>query len=55
MSKLPTGHFEYDHDSGRSSISYENGDSEELLVSSTGADLYRLEESSFAGDAVYGS
>jgi hypothetical protein len=54
MSKLPTVHFEYGHDSGRSSFSYENGDSEELLVSSRGADLYRLEESSFAGGAVYG-
>jgi hypothetical protein len=33
---------------------FENGDSEDLLVTSLGGDLYRLEQSSFIGDAMYG-
>lgn len=38
----------------RKLIRYEGGDSERLMLTAVGPDLYRLEESSFAGDAVYG-
>ena len=39
---------------GRNLIRYASGDSERLMLTEVGPDLYRLEESSFAGDAVYG-
>ena len=39
---------------GRNLIRYANGDSERLMLTEAGPNLYRLEESSFAGDAVYG-
>jgi|HubBroStandDraft_1064217.scaffolds.fasta_scaffold482711_2 hypothetical protein len=54
MSRQPTVHFEYEDGASRSRILYQNGDSEQLLLSSLGSDLHRLEESSFAGDAVCG-
>jgi hypothetical protein len=43
-------HFEYED----SCVVYENGDSEQLLLTNMGPDLYRLEESSLLFDAVYG-
>lgn len=55
MSNNPTVHFEYgDDDAERFHIKYENGDSEQLKLTEVGPGLYRLEESAFAGDAVYG-
>ena len=39
---------------GRNLIKYECGDSERLMLTEVGPGLFRLEESSFAGDAVYG-
>jgi hypothetical protein len=52
LSDLPTVHFEYAGD-GRAQIVFENGDSEELLVTPLGSDVYRLEESSFCGEMRY--
>ena len=54
MPKTPTPHFEYDDSIVLSRLVYENGDSEQLALTRVGRDLYRLDESSFAGDAVYG-
>lgn len=49
----PTIHFEFgEAGDGRSVIRYENGDSERLMLAEVGPGLSRLEESSFAGDAV---
>lgn len=39
---------------GRTLIRYANGDSERVMLTEAGSGLYRVEESSFAGDAVYG-
>ena len=50
-----TVHFDFaEEDDGRSRVAYRSGDSERLMLTEVGSDLYRLEESSFAGDAVYG-
>lgn len=57
MTSGPIVHFEFGGDgesTRRSRLAYENGDTEQLKLTGVGADLYRLEESSFAGDAVYG-
>jgi hypothetical protein len=53
LSDLPTVHFQYAGDGSRAQIVFQNGDSEELLVTPLGSDLYRLEESSFCGDMRY--
>lgn len=50
----PTPNFEYEKDRARFRVFYENGDSEDMAVTKIGPDLYRLEESLFVGDAVYG-
>lgn len=44
--------MQYEGD-GQTRIGFENGDSEDLLVTSLGGDLYRLEESSLLGEASY--
>jgi hypothetical protein len=55
MPNDPKVHFEYDEDGdARSRVEYENGDSEQLKLTAVAPELYRLEESSFAGEAVYG-
>jgi len=55
MPNDPTVHFEYNgDDADRSRVAYENGDSEQLKLTAVAPELYRLEESSFAGEAVYG-
>lgn len=55
MPNDPTVHFEYSEDGdARSQVVYENGDSEQLKLTAVAPALYRLEESSFAGEAVYG-
>jgi hypothetical protein len=50
----PIVHFEFENNRARHRVLYENGDSETLAMTKVGPDLYRLEESSFVGDAVYG-
>jgi hypothetical protein len=55
MQRDPAAHFNFGEDGdGRRSVTYRSGDSEKLMLTEVGSDLYRLEESSFAGDAVYG-
>lgn len=54
MPTTPTVHFEFEDSIIRSRLVYENGDSEQLALTRVGPDLFRLDESSFAGDAVYG-
>ena len=55
MPNEPTVHFEYNEDGdARWPVVYENGDSEQLKLTALAPELYRLEESSFAGEAVYG-
>jgi hypothetical protein len=56
MSNKPTVHFEYCENTAdrRTGLIFENGDSEWLMLAEVGGGLYRLEESSFAGDAMYG-
>jgi hypothetical protein len=54
MPTTPSVHFNYEDSTVRSHLVYENGDSEQLALLRVGPDLRRLEESSFAGDAVYG-
>lgn len=54
MENLPSLHLRYGDDDGGARFWFENGDSEDLLVTSLGGDLYRLEQSSFIGDAMYG-
>jgi hypothetical protein len=54
MPTTPTVHFNYEDSTVRSRLVYENGDSEQLALVRVGPDHWRLAESSFAGDAVYG-
>ena len=54
MPTTPTVHFDFDDSTVRCRLVYENGDSEQLALFRVAPDLRRLEESSFAGDAVYG-
>jgi hypothetical protein len=55
MSKITTVHFAYNgDDADRFRVVYENGDSEQLKLRALAPELYRLQESSFAGEAVYG-
>ena len=54
MPTTPTVHFNYEDSTVRSHLVYENGDSEQLALFRVSPDLRRLEESSFAGDALYG-
>ena len=54
MENLPTVHFGYSGSVERTRVWFGNGDSEELLLAPVGGDLYRLEESSFIGEARYG-
>jgi hypothetical protein len=54
MSKTPTVHFEFADTIARSQLIYENGDSEQLALTTIGPGLRRLDESSFVGDALYG-
>lgn len=49
-----TVHVEYSGSDERTRIWFDNGDSEELLVTVVGCDLYRVEETSLFGDANYG-
>ena len=53
MAETPTIHVEYEGSDQRSTLFFANGDSENLLVSQVGADLFRLEESSFLGEGYY--
>jgi hypothetical protein len=53
MPESPTVHFEFKRTGARFRLVYENGDSEQLALTSVGPDLYRMDESSFAGNAVY--
>lgn len=53
MTDNPTISVRYDGNDGRTRITFDNGDSEELLVTPLGGDLYRLEESSLFGEAMY--
>lgn len=50
----PTVHFDFEGNGARYRVFYENGDSESLAMTKVGPDLYRVDESSFVGDAVYG-
>ena len=50
----PTVHFEFAGDRTQFRVLYENGDTETLVMTNVGPELFRLEESSFLGDAVYG-
>jgi len=56
MQSHPIVHFEYGENNagGRAHVVFENGDSEWLILTKVGEGLYRLEESSFAGEAMYG-
>jgi hypothetical protein len=54
MADKVTVHFNYCDDFQRFHVVYGNGDSEQLALTCVGPEQYRLEESSFAGDAVYG-
>jgi len=49
MADIPV-HVTYSGDDGRRSIVFENGDSEQLLVTPAGPDLYLLEESFIFGE-----
>ena len=53
MPEVPTVHFQYQDGKERTRIRYENGNSEDLALTRVGPDLYRLNESSFVGDAVF--
>jgi hypothetical protein len=53
MIDTPTVHFKYNGADKRTLILYENGDSESLLLSPVGPDLFRLEESSLLGHGNY--
>jgi hypothetical protein len=53
MSDAPTVHIQFDGDTRGTLIIYQNGDSESLIVSSVGPDLFRLEESSLLTDARF--
>jgi hypothetical protein len=53
LSDTPTVHIQYEGDSDRTRIVFENGDSEDLIVTSLGSNLYRLEESSFGFEIRY--
>lgn len=52
LSDTPTLHIRHEGD-GRTRIMFENGDSEDLIVTSLTSNLYRLEESSFVGEMRY--
>jgi hypothetical protein len=54
MENLPTVHLGYSGSVERTRVWFGNGDSEELLLTPVDGDLYRLEESSFIGEARYG-
>jgi len=49
----PTVHFGYSGSNERTRLWFDNGDSEELLLTPIDGDLYRLEESSFVGEMRY--
>lgn len=53
MPDTPTISVCYDGNDGRTRITFDNGDSEDLLLTPLGDDLYRLEESSLLGEAMY--
>jgi hypothetical protein len=53
MPNSPAVHFKYSGDDERTRVWFEDGDSEELLVTALGNDCYRLEESSLLGEARY--
>ena len=54
MANNVTVRFEYRDNVQRFNLVYANGDSEQLALTCVGTELYRLEESSFVGDAVFG-
>ena len=54
MEDLPKVHVRYSGGEERTRVWFENGDSEELLLTPLEGDRYRLEESSFIGEARYG-
>ena len=53
MPNAPTVHVEYEGNYDRTRIYFDNGDSETLILTPQGDDLYVLEESSFLGEAMY--
>src|SRR5258708_7094653 len=53
MADSPTIHLECSDDEKRTHIRFGNGDSEFLVVTALGNDLYRLEQSSLLGEAYY--
>lgn len=54
MHDLPTLHLGYSGSNERTQLWFDNGDSEELLLTPLEDNLYRLEESSFLVEAMYG-
>jgi hypothetical protein len=54
MANNVTVRFEYRGNVQRFNLVYANGDSEQLALTCVGRELYRLGESSFIGEAVYG-
>lgn len=54
MEDLPKVHVGYSGSEQRTRVWFEDGDSEELLLTPVEGDLYRLDESSFIGEARYG-
>jgi hypothetical protein len=53
VTDTPTISVRSGDEDGRTRITFGNGDSEELLLTPVGEDLYRLEESSLLGEAMY--
>ena len=53
MAETPTVHIRYNGDEVRTLVFYADGDSELLLLSAVGPDLFRLEESSLLGEGRY--
>lgn len=53
MPESPTLHVHYDENEGRTRVRFAGGDSEDLLLTPVGDDLYRLEESSLLREARY--
>lgn len=53
MPDAHTVHAEYEQSGDGTRIYFDNGDSETLILTPLGDDLYMLEESSFLGEAMY--
>jgi len=52
VTDTPTISLRYAGNEGRTRIIFGNGDTEDLLLTPLGDDLYRLEESSLLGEAM---